>query len=150
MGIPILAQQHFHQECPQIISRQCWFVTLRSTLTSFIKPSHMAFIFSYTQWSTWHLPYICGAYITLSLCTFWPNNKQCKVNNTCLHTQEFNPGILICFKSMITCILHYSLIIKSHFFGSWNLSLNKTRTCLTHCGLVTSYGDKHVGQHWLR
>ena len=25
-----------------------------------------------------------------------------------------------------------------------------SKICLTHCGLVTPYGDRYLGQHWLK
>ena len=41
---------------------------------------------------------------------------------------------------------------KRHFFFiSWNnFRMTRVNVKLTHCGLVTPYGDIDLGQHWLR
>ena len=34
--------------------------------------------------------------------------------------------------------------------GDYNLHINPRLDELTHCGLMTPYGDIDLGQHWLR
>ena len=43
-------------------------------------------------------------------------------------------------------ILKDDVIASKHvFYGTANI-----QNILTHCGLVTSYSDRDLGQHWLR
>ena len=35
-------------------------------------------------------------------------------------------------------------------YEACDITLNPLHDELTHCGLMTLYGDKDLGQHWLR
>ena len=104
------------------------------------------------QWYKSHStsPKFCGCRClvppNMPLCNMWRHNGSYKVNHISINSSSdfISPLSLLWFVGMnltTTACWWSSEKYEAH------LAYNKF---LTHCGLVAPYGDRDLGQHWLR
>ena len=80
--------------------------------------------------------------------------KNMKVQPSMRSPKYVKPGVKkLNFLNIIGFVMDYNSVFcgiqKSTIYSTISFSIVKARP-LTHSGLVTSYGDKDLGQHWLR
>ena len=139
--------------CHYSCAGRMWNSLVRSTL---YPDSHITLSYTWqspcTAWTYWgQVTHICVSKLTLigSNNGLVPGQRQATIWT--------NVGILLIgplgtnFNEIIIEIHTFSLqkIYFKMSSGKWQ-PFCFSHKVLTHCGLMTPYGDRHLGQHWLR
>ena len=117
--------------CPTTVYRHLQCMSLLINVSGVLRGHYT--IESFYDWKLWFLLWCLSLFLPLYWCFFYRVFQIIYLN-------------VIFYE----CICFYLTVSESDIIKLFNQSINQSIHVLTHCGLVTPYGDIDLGQHWLR
>ena len=91
----------------------------------------------------------CGIFMPLSLNDLPKVDFTCITHQDLLHSHNFR--VTVCMElSWIFLAIPTINVHWFHNYDMWSMVQFMVGCILTHCGLVTPFADRDLGQHWLR